>query len=152
MAFSLTSPAFAHGAAIPVRHTCDGQNLSPQLRWNNQPSGCRGFALIVDDPDAPSGTFTHWVLFDVPPTERGLPEAAAGGTAGKQGRNDFGKNGYGGPCPPHGHGVHRYFFRLHALDVESLKLAAGARRSEVERAIQAHVLATAELMGKYERK
>ncbi|HXH06460.1 MAG TPA: YbhB/YbcL family Raf kinase inhibitor-like protein [Vicinamibacterales bacterium] len=152
MAFTLTSPAFADGAFIPVRYTCDGENLSPPLQWADPPSGTRSFVLIVDDPDAPAGTFTHWVLFDLPGAERHLPEAPPQKTAGRSGRNDFGKQGYGGPCPPRGHGPHRYFFRLSALDVDSLKLAAGARRSEVEAAMKGHVLGAAQLMGRYERR
>jgi Raf kinase inhibitor-like YbhB/YbcL family protein len=152
MPFRLTSPAFADGAFIPARYTCDGENLSPPLEWEDPPAGTRSFALIVDDPDAPVGTFTHWVLFDVPGSARSLAEAPPQKTVGLSGRNDFGRSGYGGPCPPRGHGAHRYFFRLSALDVDSLKLAAGARRSEVEGAIKGHVLGVAQLMGRYERR
>jgi Raf kinase inhibitor-like YbhB/YbcL family protein len=147
--FTITSPAFADGADIPRRHTCDGETRSPRLTWRDPPTGARSFALIVDDPDAPSGTFTHWVLFNVPGGSTELPEGA---TVGRSGRNDFGKNGYGGPCPPEGHGPHRYFFKLSALDVEALKLADGASRAQLEAAMQGHVLGTAQLVGRYERR
>lgn len=147
--FTLSSPAFADGANIPRRQTCDGENQSPRLTWRDPPTGARSFALIVDDPDAPSGTFTHWVLFNIP---GGTTELAEGATGGRSGRNDFGKSGYGGPCPPKGHGPHRYFFKLSALDVEALKLGDGASRAQVEAAVQGHVLATAQLVGRYERK
>jgi Raf kinase inhibitor-like YbhB/YbcL family protein len=152
MPFTLTSPAFADGAEIPRRHTCDGDNRSPRLTWREPPTGTRSFALIVDDPDAPSGTFTHWILFDVPGGTTELPDAAPAGTVGRSGRNDFGKTGYGGPCPPKGHGPHRYFFKLSALDVEKLGQKDGAARQAVETAMQGHVLATAQLVGRYERK
>ena len=147
--FTLTSPAFADGANIPRRHTCDGENRSPRLTWRDPPTGARSFALIVDDPDAPAGTFTHWVLFDIPGGSTELAEAATGG---RSGRNDFGKNGYGGPCPPKGHGPHRYFFKLSALDVDALTLGDGASRAQLEKAMQGHVLAAAQLVGRYERK
>lgn len=147
--FTFTSPAFADGATIPRRHTCDGENRSPRLTWRDPPTGVRSFALIVDDPDAPSGTFTHWVLFNVPGGSTELPEAA---TVGRSGRNDFGKHGYGGPCPPKGHGPHRYVFKLSALDVEALGAAEGAPRKAVEAAMQGHILATVQLVGRYERK
>jgi hypothetical protein len=148
MPFTLTSPAFAEGADIPRRHTCDGENRSPRLTWRDPPAGARSFALIVDDPDAPSGTFTHWVLFNVPGGSTELPEAA---TVGRSGRNDFGKSGYGGPCPPKGHGPHRYFFKLSALDVDALKLGDGASRAQLEAAMQGHILGTAQLVGRYKR-
>lgn len=150
--FKLTSPAFADGASIPRRHTCDGENRSPHLTWRDAPPGTRSFALIVDDPDAPSGTFTHWVLFDVPAGTTELPDAPPLGTVGRSGRNDFGKKGYGGPCPPKGHGPHRYFFKLSALDVETLGVSDGATPAAVEKAMQGHVLTTAQLVGRYERK
>src|SRR5688500_10145965 len=97
MAFKISSPAFANGSDIPVRHTCDGNDLSPQIAWSDVPEGTRSLALIVDDPDAPRGTFTHWVLYDIPPDTNGLGEGA---TLGIAGRNSFGRSGYGGPCPP----------------------------------------------------
>jgi Raf kinase inhibitor-like YbhB/YbcL family protein len=150
MPFALDSPAFSEGAEIPRRHTCDGDNLSPRLTWHDVPTGTQSFALIVDDPDAPSGTFTHWVLFDIPAGLTELLEAATG--AGRTGRNDFGKKGYGGPCPPKGHGSHRYVFKLSALDVETLGLPDGTSRSSVEAAVKGHSLATAQLVGRYERR
>lgn len=152
MALALTSPAFANGANIPAAYTCEGANHSPALAWSGVPPGARSFVLIVDDPDAPSGTFTHWVAYDVPANTTSLPETPAAVTVGKQGRNDFGKAGYGGPCPPRGHGPHRYFFRLFALDLASLSLKDGAVRGEVERAMKGHVVGQAEWVGRYERK
>src|SRR5438093_9758562 len=119
MTFTLTSPSFAEGEAIPVKHTCDGENKAPALRWEGAPAA-KSFVLIVDDPDAPGGTFTHWVLFDIPGAQRELPEGPAG-VPGVGGANDFGKNGYGGPCPPRG-APHRYYFTLSALDVPMLNL------------------------------
>jgi Raf kinase inhibitor-like YbhB/YbcL family protein len=151
MAFRISSPAFTDGADIPVRHTCDGENLSPQLSWSDVPDGARSLALVVDDPDAPRGTFTHWVLFDIPPDTNGLGEHAAMGTIGIPGRNGFGRSGYGGPCPPPGDNAHRYRFTLYALDVPSLALAANATREDLEVKMQAHVLGTAQLVGKYKR-
>ena len=152
MSFSLTSSAFAEGANIPARFTCEGQDLSPALAWSGHPEGTRSFALIVDDPDAPVGTFTHWVLFDVPPAVTRLDEGQKAGDTGRSGKNDFGRTGYGGPCPPRGRGPHRYYFTLHALDVAKLGVAANASRQAVEAKMQGHVLATAKLMGRYERK
>jgi hypothetical protein len=150
--FTLSSPSFADGAVIPRRHTCDGDNRSPRLTWGDAPPGTRSFALVVDDPDAPSGTFTHWVLFDVPSSTSELPDAPPLGTVGRSGRNSFGKSGYGGPCPPKGHGPHRYFFKLSALDVDSVKLNEGATKAQLEATMEGHVLATAQLVGRYERK
>ncbi len=147
--FTLTCPDFPHGSTIPVRFTCDGDNKSPELTWIHPPEGTRSFALIVDDPDAPNGTFTHWVLFDIPGEAIMIPADAP--KMGVGGRNDFQHNHYGGPCPPAKHGEHRYFFRLYALDVESLKLEAGVTRAEVEQAMQDHIIAQAELMGRFER-
>jgi Raf kinase inhibitor-like YbhB/YbcL family protein len=148
-ALTLTSSAFKEGAPIPRVHTCDGSDVSPFLAWHDPPAGAKSFVLIVDDPDAPRGVFTHWVLFDLPADAPELPSGDK--EIGLAGRNDFQKDGYGGPCPPPRHGVRRYFFRLHALDVESLGLRAGAKRGDVEKAMQSHILATAELMGRYER-
>lgn len=150
MPFKLDSPAFADGALIPVEYSCDGQNKSPQLRWSEAPANARSFALIMDDPDAPGGTFTHWVLFNVPATAGGLAEADR--TTGLSGQNSFGQTGYGGPCPPRGRGAHRYFFKLYALDVASLNLKSGASRGELEAAIKGHVIGQAQLMGRFERK
>jgi len=147
--FTLTSPAFVPDGMIPPVFTCDGDNTSPELKWVHPPDAVRSFALIVDDPDAPRGTFTHWVLFDIPAATNRLPSAARG--VGVEGRNDFQHDGYGGPCPPPNHGQHRYDFRLFALDIETLHLKTGASRAEVEKAIQGHILDQAELMGRYER-
>ena len=145
--FALRSEAFAHGDEIPRRHTCEGEDISPALAWSDPPAQTRALALIVDDPDAPKGTFTHWVAWDIDPMASGLGE---GESAPAEGRNDFGMAGWSGPCPPPGHGAHRYFFRLHALDAE-VRVGYRAGRRELERAIAGHVLATAELIGRYER-
>jgi Raf kinase inhibitor-like YbhB/YbcL family protein len=145
--FALESGAFQHAQAIPRRHTCDGEDLSPALRWTNVPAGTRSLALIVHDPDAPSGVFTHWIAWGLDPAAGGLGE---GDPAPGEGRNDFGTTGYRGPCPPPGHGPHRYVFRLYALDTK-LELRAGAAKAELEQAIAQHVLTTAELVGTYER-
>lgn len=150
MAMRVSSPAFAEGATIPRRHTCEGEDRAPELNWSGAPPETRSFVLIMDDPDAPRGTFTHWVLFDLPASLSGLPEGRPG--VGVEGSNDFGRVGYGGPCPPSGHGPHRYFFRLYALDRESLGLPRGASRREVEAAMRGHVLAEGQLMGRYERR
>src|SRR5919109_5056721 len=129
MMLKLTSPDFANGARIPARHTCDGENQSPELQWTRAPEGTRTFALVVDDPDAPSRSFTHWLLFDIPGSVHGLAEGTA--EVGISGRNDFQQIGYGGPCPPRKDKAHRYFFRLYAMDVDSLELPEGASRKEV---------------------
>jgi len=148
-AFRVWSPAFPPGGRIPRVYTCDGRDHSPPLRWTGAPVGTRSFVLIMDDPDAPGGTFTHWVLFDIPATRTELPEALPRGTVGKAGTTSFGRAGYGGPCPPSG--VHRYVFTLYALDVPSLGLREGSPRSAVERAMRGHVLATAQYIGRYGR-
>lgn len=149
----LMSEVFVNNGRIPERYTCDGGNVSPPLSWEGVPAEAKSLVLIVVDPDAPGGEFTHWVLYDVPPDLSGLPEGvpAAGEVEGigVQGVNDFGRLGYGGPCPPPGK-AHRYFFRLYALDVK-LGLAPGASRSDVEDAMSGHVLAVGELVGLYER-
>ncbi|HZP41203.1 MAG TPA: YbhB/YbcL family Raf kinase inhibitor-like protein [Candidatus Binatia bacterium] len=153
MAFELTSSAFANGAPIPVRHTCDDANLSPALAWTAPPSGTKRLALVCEDPDAPAGTWAHWVVYDLPAGTRMLSEGVppqktlAGG--GRQGTNDFKKIGWGGPCPPPG-AAHRYYFKLFALDAET-GLDPGATRAQVLRAIEGHTLGTAELMGTYRR-
>ena len=146
-AFALTSSAFDAGAEIPTRYTCDGDDVSPPLAWSDAPAGTRSLALVVDDPDAPGGTFTHWLAWGLKPDAGRLEEGQAPAV---EGRNGFGKTGYRGPCPPPGHGAHRYFFRLHAVDAE-LDLAPGAGKDELERLIGEHELAIAELMGTYER-
>ena len=152
MALKLIISAFAEGAAIPKLHTCDGADLSPALEWSGEPAGAQGFALIVDDPDAPVGTWNHWLLYDIPADVHSLAQGFKPGQAGLSGANDFGKRGYGGPCPPRGHGPHRYFFKLFALDAASLKLPEGARRAELDRALRGHVLEEAQYMGRYERR
>ena len=151
MALALKSSAVNDGGTIPARHTCDGLNLSPDLVWTGQPEGTKSFLLVVDDPDAPGGTFVHWVLFDIAATAKGLPEGPLAAKAGIAGMNDFGKPAWGGPCPPKGKGTHRYFFKLHALDTDTLGLRPGASLVLVEKAIKGHVLATAQLMGRYGR-
>jgi len=152
MAFKLTISAFAEGATIPKPYTCDGADRSPALAWSGEPEGTRSFALIMDDPDAPVGTWNHWLLYDLPAGVHELPEGFKTGDAGVSGVNDFGRPGYGGPCPPPRHGTHRYFFKLFAVDVSSLGLKAGARRTELDRALKGHVLSEARYMGKYERR
>jgi Raf kinase inhibitor-like YbhB/YbcL family protein len=142
----LTSSAFGNGESIPRRHTCEGEDLSPPLSWSGVPEAARSLALIVDDPDAPSGTFTHWLAWGIDPAAGGLREGEA---APLEGRNDFGETGYRGPCPPPGHGPHRYFFRLHALE-EDPELEPGAGKDELERAV-AGAAEVAELIGTYER-
>jgi Raf kinase inhibitor-like YbhB/YbcL family protein len=152
MAFTISSPSFQNGG-LPTRFTCDGADVSPELHWTGPPGGTKSFALITDDPDAPAGTWTHWVLFDLPPQTTLLPENVSKvdevPTGGRQGRNDFRKIGYGGPCPPPGK-PHRYFFKLFALD-KMLNLKPGGSKQEVEAAMQDHILGKAELMGKYQR-
>jgi Raf kinase inhibitor-like YbhB/YbcL family protein len=143
--FAISSDAFEEGATIPSRYTCDGANVSPPLSFAGPPAGTRSLALVVDDPDAPVGTFTHWLAWGIEPSADGLDEGQA---APREGRNGFGTTGYAGPCPPRGR--HRYFFRLHALDTE-LNLEPGADRDQLDRALDGHVLETAELMGGYER-
>jgi Raf kinase inhibitor-like YbhB/YbcL family protein len=152
-AFELHSPAFSPGGEIPVRHTCDGPDVSPPLRWSDPPPNTRGFALVLDDPDAPGGTFGHWVLYGLPATLRDLPEGvppqALAPNIGTQGTNDFGSLGYGGPCPPP-EPPHRYVFTLFALDAE-LVLSPGLTKSQVLRAIAGRVVAQAELVGRFGR-
>ena len=148
MDFRISSPAFAEGADIPIRHTCDGEDRSPRLTWTGTPENARSLALVMDDPDAPRGTFTHWVVYDLPSD---LTELGEGSTQGTQGRNSFGRSGYGGPCPPPGDQPHRYRFTLHGLDVPSLALANGTRE-ELEAKIEGHIVATARLVGRYSRQ
>jgi Raf kinase inhibitor-like YbhB/YbcL family protein len=146
--YVLTTSAFAPGEGIPSRHTCEGEDVSPALAWSGVPDGTRSLALVVSDPDAPGGTFFHWLAWGIDPAANGLGEGEA---APAEGTNDFGSTGYGGPCPPRGHGPHRYVFRLCALDGE-LDLAGGALPAEVDAAIRARWLAGAELVGTYERR
>ena len=143
----LTSTAFQDGAAIPVRHTCDGPDISPPLAWADVSPTAAAFALICEDPDAPAGTWVHWVLYNIPGKTAQLREGDSGG--GTAGRNDFRKTGYGGPCPPPGK-PHRYFFKLYALRAR-LDLKAGATKTDLERALQGAVLGEAQLIGTYSR-
>lgn len=153
MVMTLSSPAFKANGAIPRRHSCEGEDLSPPLRWTDAPAGTASFALVCADPDAPGGTFYHWAIFDVPPTARELAEGLAAAVPGmRQARNDFGRPGYRGPCPPRGHGPHHYHFTLYALSVPHIEVAQGADCRAVEAAAQRHSLATAELVGVYERR
>lgn len=142
------STAFNEGETIPTRYTCDGEDVSPPLQWSAMPPDTQRFALIMDDPDAPVGTWVHWVVFDIPGDAEGLAEGADSGTVGA---NSWGNHAYGGPCPPPGDGVHRYFFKLYALDVDALELSDDASKEELEVAMQGHVLAEIQLMGTYER-
>lgn len=153
-AFTLTSPAFRAGAAIPAKFTCDGADRSPELHWGGAPAGTRELALVMDDPDAPGGTWVHWVAYGIPADRTSLPEAVPGtptvaGLGLTQGKNSWPHTGYNGPCPPPGT-PHHYHFRLYALD-RDLGLAPGATAGSLERAVQGHVLATAELVGTYGR-
>jgi len=150
MALQLIVDGFAEGASIPKRFTCDGENISPALRWTGQPAETRSFALIMDDPDAPGGTWNHWLVWDIPASDHSIPEGGEPGAPAKSGKNDFGKLGYGGPCPPRGK-PHRYFFRLFALDVPSLGLPAGAKRPALEKALRKHIIAENSYMGRYGR-
>lgn len=157
VALSLTSPAFKDGDPIPVQFTCDGANRSPALAWSGAPDGVASYALIVEDPDAPGGTFIHWVLYDIPGSVHAIPEgmakaptvAALGGA--RQGETGFrGTPGYGGPCPPKG-AAHHYHFRLFALD-RSLGIPSGASRDDIVHAMRGHELARGELVGTYTRR
>jgi Raf kinase inhibitor-like YbhB/YbcL family protein len=145
--FSLTSSAFAPGGTIPRPYTCDGEDRSPPLSWSAPPTGTRSLALILDDPDAPGGRFIHWLAWGITPDTGGLGEGEA---APLEGRNDFATVGYRGPCPPRGHGRHRYRFQLHAV-AEELWLASGADVQELEQALRTKDLAVAELVGTYQR-
>ena len=153
MEIKITSSAFEEGGLIPPKYTCDGADISPPLRWDAVAEGTKSIALICDDPDAPMGSFVHWVLFNLPAETRELPEnipadqILAGGA--KQGISDFGRIGYGGPCPPSG--VHRYFFKIYALDTD-IDLAAGAGKAELLKAMEGHILSQGQLIGKYKRQ
>lgn len=152
MTLSLSSSAFASGQSIPAKYSCKGQNISPALAWSDTPAGTKSFALIVDDPDAPAGTWVHWVLFNIPASTTGLPEAVKAGAqladGSLQGKNSSGKLGYDGPCPPSG--THRYFFKLYALDT-SLNLSSGSSKDQLLKAMQGHILAQGELMGTFSK-
>jgi Raf kinase inhibitor-like YbhB/YbcL family protein len=142
----LSSPAFENGAGIPAAYTCEGRDTSPELRIDEVPEGAAALALVMDDPDAPGGTFDHWIVWNIAADTTVIAEGKE--PQGVQGRTGFGRLGYGGPCPPSG--THRYFFKLYALDAE-LELRKGAGKAELEAAMEGHVLAQAELMGTYKR-
>jgi Raf kinase inhibitor-like YbhB/YbcL family protein len=148
----LTSSAFAANGSIPSKYTCDGENISPSLAWDQPPAATQSLALVVEDPDAPHKSFSHWVLYDLPPNLRQLPEKILPvpflNQGGVQGKSGFGKFGYGGPCPPSG--THRYRFKLYALD-QVMDLPPGATQADLIKAMQGHVLAGAELTGNYVR-
>ena len=152
MSIEITSSAFSHETPIPEKYSCKGEDVSPALAWGEPPTGTQSFALIMDDPDAPVGTWDHWLLFNIPTAARGLPEALPSDVTlpdgSMSGRNSWGKTGYGGPCPPSG--THRYFFKLYALD-EMLAISAGATKGELEKAMVGHILATGELMGTFSK-
>jgi Raf kinase inhibitor-like YbhB/YbcL family protein len=153
MTLSLKSASFLDEGDIPQKHTCDGVDLSPALNWNDPPAGTQSFSLIMDDPDAPGGTWVHWVLFNVPKQARALPEGVPKNPqlkdGSRHGRNDFKVLGYGGPCPPRGP-AHRYFFKLYAVDAD-VNLTPGASKADLEKAMKGHILAQGQLMGRYKR-
>lgn len=149
----VTSAAFKEGQPIPRQYTCDGVNLSPPLEWSGVPKNAKTIAIVADDPDAPAGTWVHWVLYNLPAENIGLvenvPATETLKAGGFQGKNDFEKIGYGGPCPPSG--MHRYFFKIYAVDAE-LPLKAGATKAELEKALQGHIVTQGQLMGTYQRQ
>jgi len=153
MPFELTSTAFAPGEPIPRKYSCDGEDISPPLQWSDPPQGTQSFALIADDPDAPLGTWVHWVLYNLPAEARALPEAVPPDAelpdGSRHGQNSWRRLDYGGPCPPSG--THRYVFKLYALDMV-LDLKAGASKKQVLKAMEGHILAQAEVMGVYSRR
>ena len=150
MSFKITSPAFINGASIPSDFSCDGRDVSPALTWTEPPAGTQSFAIIMDDPDAPIGTWVHWVIFNIPASTRNLTEGTATdpqlSDGSVQGKTSAGSSGYHGPCPPSG--THRYFFKLYALDT-ALSLSAKADKKELLAAMEGHILANAELMGTF---
>jgi Raf kinase inhibitor-like YbhB/YbcL family protein len=153
MAFRLASPAFAEGQRIPDRYSKDGGNASPPLEWHEAPRNTRSFAVVLEDPDAPHGTFRHWAVYNVPPAYQGLGEnsgSMSSGTPLEMAVNDFGNRTYDGPQPPHGHGVHHYHFRLLALDVPELRLPAKASVKDVLDAAHPHVIAEAGTVGTFQ--
>jgi hypothetical protein len=154
MNIQISSTAFAEGQPIPDKYTCAGQDVSPPLTWSSAPASTKSFALIADDPDAPVGTWVHWVIYNLPPTATSLAENTPSSPelpdGSKQGVNDFGNVGYGGPCPPPGR-PHRYFFKIYALDAV-LNLKSGATKKELLKAMSGHVLGEGQLMGTYQRR
>jgi hypothetical protein len=153
MTLSLQSNAFVHEGDMPRKYTCDGTDVSPALAWNDPPAGTQGFSLIMDDPDAPAGTWVHWVIYDLPAQahelQEGVPKEKELKDGSRQGRNDFSRLGCGGPCPPRGP-AHHYFFKLYALDAR-LALPPGASKADLEKAMKGHILAQAQLMARYKR-
>jgi Raf kinase inhibitor-like YbhB/YbcL family protein len=150
MTFALHSPAFAEGSTIPKKYTLDGQNLSPPLAWSDAPSGTRSFAILCEDPDAPSGTFRHWAMCNISSDQNGVSEGGGRG-GGDCARNDFGHTRYDGPRPPAGHGLHHYHFRVAALDTDHIDVPSDATADELWREVEPHVLAQAATMGTYQR-
>jgi Raf kinase inhibitor-like YbhB/YbcL family protein len=156
MALVIKSTAFAPNGVIPIKHTCEDEDVSPGLEWSGVPEGAKSLALIVDDPEAPDPAapkmvYVHWVLYDLPPATRGLPQGVTSAQLPKgarEGKSDFGRLGYGGPCPPIGR--HRYFFKLYALDAVLGDLGGGATKADVERAMKGHIIEQAELVGTYQ--
>ncbi len=150
MTLTITSPAFASGASIPAVYTCNGAGISPALAWGDPPAGTKSFALIMDDPDAPGGTWVHWVIYNISAASHGLAQAASADAqlpdGSLNGKNSWGRLGYGGPCPPGG--THRYYFKIYALDA-ILSLSSGANNTQVLPAMQGHILAQGELMGTF---
>jgi len=153
MPLTISSPSFSNGGAIEKKFTCDGADVSPQLAWAEPPAGTKTFALLADDPDAPVGNWNHWVIWNLPANLQSLAEGVSKSAhlpdGSEQGKNDFRKTGYNGPCPPAGK-PHRYYFKLFALDIK-LNLNSDARKPELERAMKGHILAQAEWMGRYGR-
>ena len=149
MSFHIATTAFPPEGKIPGKYTCDGQDVSPELSWAGAPQGTKSFALIVDDPDAPAGTWNHWLIWNIPASQHELNEGASRNHAITEGQNDFHKTRYNGPCPPPGK-PHRYYFKLFALDTE-LTLPTGSARKQLDNAMRGHVLAQSELMGRYGR-
>ena len=153
MEIKITSTAFEDGGMIPQKYTCDDIDVSPPLAWGSVPDGTKSLALICDDPDAPVGTWVHWVIFNIPANINELPENVPPQkileSGAKQGMSDFRRIGYGGPCPPGG--THRYYFKLYALDTE-LNIEAGITKAELLKAMEGHILAEGQLMGKYKRR
>ena len=147
MTIQITSTAFSEGGKIPRMYSCDDQNVSPPLSWTGVPTSTVSLALIMDDPDAPSGTWLHWVLYNLPPDLSSLEQGKTG--IGMDGKNDFNRQGYGGPCPPRG-STHRYYIKLYALD-SRLDLKSGATKAQLESAMRGHILAQGQLIGKYSR-
>jgi Raf kinase inhibitor-like YbhB/YbcL family protein len=160
MPLEIMSPAFAHSSPIPTKYARDGENLSPPLKWTGAPEGTRSFALTCEDPGAPSGTFRHWAIANIPADRKGISEGT-GATAEEvsttprdvfdSARNDFGRTGYDGPAPPHGDGVHHYHFKVAALDIDALEISPGETAEELWRAARQHILAEAETVGTYQR-